>query len=271
MRFLLPLLCTFISLRRQLRLQPGFALQRERALANCQATRVSQTKLGLRLQIKCIARVSPYLPPSPLLPFPPATHLNCINNVQSKKFNDCRCRHLSLLAQRCLRPRPPHQSSATRTRTHKLDRWRVKFMGRRQSDRNLSLNAVHLNNVAPTAMDAACRHATDAQRQRGLHRLQPSHSCSRTCNLHLAVSAAAAAAAASNKEQISLAGQYFERPASVCRSVLVRLSAHAACQHASSCGLWAVPVARGVCAMCVCAPDTADKSPSAAVNLTTVK
>lgn len=38
--------------------------QRERALANCQATRVSQTKLGLRLQIKCIARVSPTsLPP----------------------------------------------------------------------------------------------------------------------------------------------------------------------------------------------------------------
>lgn len=120
----------------------------ERALANCQATRVSQTKLGLRLQIKCIARVSP----SQLFPFPPGTHLNCINNVQSKKFNDCRCRHLSLLARRCLRPRPPHHSSA---HARKLDRWRVKFMGRRQSDRNLSLNAVRLNNVAPTAMDAA--------------------------------------------------------------------------------------------------------------------
>lgn len=93
-------------------------------------------------------------------------------------------------------------------------------MGRRQSDRNLSLNAVHLNNVAPTAMDAACRHATDAQRQRALHRLQPSHSCSCSCNLHLAVSAAAAA---SNKEQISLAGQYFGRPlcVSVCPRAIV--------------------------------------------------
>lgn len=226
----------------------------ERALANCQATRVSQTKLGLRLQIKCIARVSP----SQLFPFPPGTHLNCINNVQSKKFNDCRCRHLSLLARRCLRPRPPHHSSA---HARKLDRWRVKFMGRRQSDRNLSLKAVRLNNVAPTAMDAA--DMQHAQRQRALHRLGCSHSCS--CNLHLAVSAAAAA---SNKEQISLAGQYFGRP--LCVGLFVRLSAHEACQHASSCGLWGVPVARGVCAICV-RTRYCRQAPSAAVNLTTVK
>lgn len=132
-------------------------------------------------------------------------------------------------------------------------------MGRRQSDRNLSLNAVRLNNVAPTAMDAA-----DMQRMHNvsaLHRL----GCCCSCNLQLAVSAAAGA---SNKEQISLAGQYFGRP--LCAGLSVRLSAHAACQHASSCGLWAVPIARGVCAMCV-RTRYCRQAPSAAVNLTTVK
>jgi len=89
------------------------------SLAKCQATRASQTKLGLRLQIKCITRNIPlFLSLSySLFCSLVATHLNCINNLESKKFNDCRfcccccCRHLSLLAQRCLMTRPP------RTRT----------------------------------------------------------------------------------------------------------------------------------------------------------
>lgn len=136
-------------------------------------------------------------------------------------------------------------------------------MGRRQSDRNLSLNAVRLNNVAPTAMDAA-----DMQRM---------HNVSARCTDWAAV----AVATCSLQFQLLLLlllliKNKFRLQANtldglcvpVCLSV--RLSAHAACQHASSCGLWAVPIARGVCAMCV-RTRYCRLAPSAAVNLTTVK
>lgn len=186
--------------------------------------------------------------PSPLRPIARPTHLNCINNEQSKKFNDCRCRHLSLLAERCLRPRPPHQHQHqhTHARTHawgKPDRWRVKFMGRRQSDRNLSLNAVRLSNAAPSAMDAA-----DMQRMR-----------------NFIVAVAACCLQLLIKYKFCLQAETMN---GLCVGLSVRLSAHAACQHASSLELGSRPF-HAAYAQCVCT-HTILQAPSA-LNLTTVK
>lgn len=132
-------------------------------------------------------------------------------------------------------------------------------MGRRQSDRNLSLNAVRLNNVAPTAMDAA-----DMQRMHNVSARCTDWVAVATCSLQFQLLLLLLIKNKFRLQANTLDGLCV--PA--CLSV--RLSAHAACQHASSCGLWAVPIARGVCAMCV-RTRYCRQAPSAAVNLTTVK
>lgn len=121
-------------------------------------------------------------------------------------------------------------------------------MGRRQSDRNLSLNAVRLNNVAPTAMDAA-----DMQRM---------HNVSARCTDWVAVAVATSSLQFQLllllliKNKFRLQANTLDGlcvPVCLCDCLLMQ---PVSTPRAAGCGLCPLHAAY---AQCVCAPDTADR------------